>query len=112
MTEAYRDAGMEVVYLGYRQTIGQIVASAIQEDVDAIGLSIVTGSPINLSAKIQKELEGRSITIPVIVGGVIPKEEISVLEQMGIAGVFPSGTLMKDIVKFTKDLLSGESLSA
>ncbi len=96
---ALRDAGMEVIYTGLHQTIEQIVRTAVQEAVDVIGLSIMSGAHLPLCKKLLESMKAESIEdIPVAVGGVIPKQDIPKLKGMGIEGVFPGGTSFDDIV--------------
>ena len=96
---ALRDAGMEVIYTGLHQTIAQIVRTAVQEAVDVIGLSIMSGAHIPICKKLLEMMKSEGIEdIPVTVGGVIPKKDIPKLKEMGIEGVFPGGTSFDDIV--------------
>lgn len=101
VVRALRDAGMETIYTGLRQTVDQIVSAAIQEDVDVIGLSILSGAHLGLSAKIMEKMKEEGIDDKlVIVGGVIPKEDIPRLKEMGVAEVFPVGASFEEIVQF------------
>ena len=103
VARALRDAGMEVIYTGLRQTPEQIVETAIQEDVDVIGLSILSGAHTHLFPKIMELLKENDIKdIIVMGGGVIPEEDIAVLKKVGIAEIFTPGTDTRDIVKFIK----------
>ena len=96
---ALRDAGMEVIYTGLHQTVEQIVRAAVQEAVDVIGLSIMSGAHLPICKKLLEMMESEGIEdIPVTVGGVIPKQDIPKLNKMGIEGVFPGGTSFDDIV--------------
>ena len=96
---ALRDAGMEVIYTGLHQTIEQIVRMAVQEAVDVIGLSIMSGAHLPICEKLLKLMKSEGIEdIPVSVGGVIPKQDIPKLKEMGIKGVFPGGSSFEDIV--------------
>jgi len=96
---ALRDAGMEVIYTGLHQTIEQIVRTAVQEAVDVIGLSIMSGAHIPICKKLLEMMKSEGIEdIPVTVGGVIPKQDIPKLNKMGIGGVFPGGSSFDDIV--------------
>jgi methylmalonyl-CoA mutase C-terminal domain/subunit len=96
-----RDAGAEVIYLGLRRTPDEVVRAAIDEDVDFIGLSILSGVHIQVVTKIMKRLrEEKAEDIKVIVGGVIPPEDISHLKELGVAEVFPTETKFNEIVKF------------
>jgi len=99
VSRALRDAGMEVIYTGPRQTPEMIIQSALQEDVDVIGLSILSGSHIEYASRISNLLkEHRIQDIPVIIGGIIPKEEIPLLKEMGIKRVFGPGAKIQEIV--------------
>ena len=96
---ALRDAGMEVLYSGLHQTVDQIIAVAIQEAVDVIGLSIMTGAHLPICARLMKELREKNLSeVIVVVGGVIPKNDIPKLEQMGVKGIFPGGTRFEVII--------------
>ena len=96
---ALRDAGMEIIYTGLHQTIEQIVRTAVQEAVDVIGLSIMSGAHLPICKKLLEMMKAEGIEdIPVTVGGVIPKQDIPKLKEMGIEGVFPGGTSFDDIV--------------
>ena len=96
---ALRDAGMEVIYTGLHQTVEQIVKTAVQEAVDVVGLSIMSGAHIPICRKLLEMMKNQGIQdIPVVVGGVIPKQDILKLSGQGIAGVFPGGTSFDEIV--------------
>jgi methylmalonyl-CoA mutase C-terminal domain/subunit len=96
---ALRDAGMEVIYSGLHQTVEQIVKTAVQEAVDVVGLSIMSGAHIPICKKLLEMMKNEGIQdIPVVVGGVIPKQDIPKLSEKGIAGVFPGGTPFDEIV--------------
>lgn len=104
VARAFRDAGMEVIYTGLRQTPEQIVETALQEDVDVIGLSILSGAHMTLFPKIvglmkQKGLED----ILVFAGGIIPDQDIPALKKMGIKEVFGPGTPTDELVRFVRD---------
>lgn len=104
VARALRDAGMEVIYTGLRQTPEQIVETAIQEDVDVIGLSILSGAHTHLFPKIMELLKENNIEdIVVMGGGVIPEEDIPELKKVGISEIFTSGTDTRDIIKFIKE---------
>jgi methylmalonyl-CoA mutase C-terminal domain/subunit len=95
-----REAGMEVIYTGRHQTPQQIASAALQEDVDVIGLSFLSGAHLGLSEKLMEELKKLGLNDKrVIVGGVIPKKDIPPLKNMGVHGVFPLGCQMEEIVK-------------
>ena len=102
---ALRDAGMEVIYTGLHQTIEQIVRTAVQEAVDIIGLSIMSGAHIPISKKLLELMKDQEIAdIPVVVGGVIPKQDIPQLKALGIKGVFPGGTPFDEIIADIREI--------
>ena len=104
VARALRDAGMEVIYTGLRQSPEQIVETAIQEDVDVIGLSILSGAHTHLFPKVMELLKENNIKdIIVIGGGVIPEEDIPELKKAGVAEIFTPGTDTRDIIKFIKE---------
>ena len=93
VARALRDAGFEVIYTGIRQTPEAIAAIAVQEDVDVVGLSVLSGAHRGLTAKTIEALRRRGAAhIKVIVGGTVPETDVPVLLQMGASGVFPTGT--------------------
>jgi methylmalonyl-CoA mutase C-terminal domain/subunit len=101
VARALRDAGMEVIYTGIRQTPEMIVAAAMQEDVDVIGLSILSGAHMELFPKIIKGLEKKGKKDHfIIAGGIIPNEDIPKLKKLGIKAVFGPGTSTKDVIEF------------
>ncbi|MDN5324578.1 MAG: methylmalonyl-CoA mutase, C-terminal domain [Thermosipho sp. (in: thermotogales)] len=107
VAKALRDAGMEVIYTGLRQTPEQIVKTAIQEDVDLIGLSILSGAHMNICSKLLKLMKENEIeNIPVFVGGIIPPDDAEELKKMGIKEVFGPGTPLSAIVEKIKQLFS------
>jgi methylmalonyl-CoA mutase C-terminal domain/subunit len=96
---ALRDAGMEVIYTGLHRTLEQIVAAAVQEAVDVIGLSIMSGAHLPICRRLLDLMAAEGIQdIPVVVGGVIPKQDVAALKAMGVQGVFPGGTPFDEIV--------------
>lgn len=101
IARALRDGGMEVIYTGLRQTPEQIVAAAIQEDVDVIGLSILSGAHNHLFPKVVELLkEEEADDILLVGGGVIPEDDIPGLKEVGVAEIFTPGTSTQDVVKF------------
>jgi methylmalonyl-CoA mutase, C-terminal domain len=103
ISHALKEAGMEVIYSGLHRTIDQIVNIALQEDVDIIGLSIMTGAHIPITEKLMKKMQGKGIfDKKVFVGGVIPAKDISKLKGLGVAGVFPGGTPLSETIEFIK----------
>ena len=106
IARAFRDAGMEVIYTGLRQTPEMIVNAAIQEDVDAIGLSCLSGAHMHLFPKVMDLLTERGVDdIVVFGGGTIPDEDIPKLEACGMAGVFTPGASTQDVVAFVQSNL-------
>ncbi len=103
VARALRDAGMEVIYTGLHQTASMIVEAAIQEDVDVIGLSLLSGAHMTLFIDVTDLLRKKKIDdVLVIGGGIIPAEDIPKLKESGIEGVFGPGTPCEDIVSFIK----------
>jgi methylmalonyl-CoA mutase C-terminal domain/subunit len=104
---ALRDAGMEVIYTGLHQTVEQIVKTAVQEAVDVVGLSIMSGAHLPICRRLLEMMKSEGIQgIPVVVGGVIPKQDLVELKKLGIAGVFPGGTSFDKIVSGIKEVVS------
>ena len=103
VSRALRDAGLEVIYTGLHQTAEQIVETAIQEDVDHIGLSILSGAHMTLVPRVIDLLkENKAEDISLSIGGIIPDEDKEALSKIGVDGVFGPGTDTKDIVEFIK----------
>ena len=103
VAHAVRDAGMEVIYTGLHQTMDQIINTAIQEDVDVIGLSIMSGAHLPICEKLVKKMKEKKIDdIMLVVGGVIPKRDIPPLQKIGITGIFPGGTPFDESIKWIK----------
>jgi methylmalonyl-CoA mutase C-terminal domain/subunit len=101
IARALRDAGMEVIYTGLRQTPEQIVAAALQEDADAIGLSILSGAHMHICPRVMELLREKGLhDVLVVIGGIIPDVDIPKLNAIGIKGVFLPGTPMQEIVDF------------
>jgi len=105
VAQALRDAGVEVVYSGLKRTPDEIVHEAIQEDVDVVGLSVLSGAHVLLSRRVLEGLRAYGADeIEVVVGGIIPPRDVKELEKLGVARVFPMGTPLTDIVAaFTKE---------
>jgi methylmalonyl-CoA mutase, C-terminal domain len=103
IARALRDAGMEVIYTGLRQTPEMIASAAVQEDVDVIGLSILSGAHNTLAPQLMNLLREKGMTdVTVLLGGTIPMADIPGLKQAGIAEIFLPGTSTHDIVKFVR----------
>jgi methylmalonyl-CoA mutase, C-terminal domain len=104
IARALRDAGMEVIYTGLRQTPEMIAAAALQEDVDAVGVSILSGAHNTLCPRIVQLLREQGMKdCLVLVGGIVPQEDIPKLRDLGVAAVFLPGTSTEDIVKFLRE---------
>lgn len=103
VARALRDAGYEVVYTGIRQTPEMIAETALQEDADMIGLSILSGAHLELFPRVVDELKKRGMEdVVLFAGGIIPQEDIAQLEKIGFKGVFGPGTSTHDIIDFVK----------
>ena len=103
IARALRDAGMEVFYTGLRQTPEQIVAAALQEDAQVIGLSILSGAHMHICPRVMELLREKDLTgVLVVVGGIIPDVDIPKLNDIGITGIFLPGTPMQEIVDFIR----------
>lgn len=103
IAQLLRDAGMEVIYTGLHQTVEQIIETAIQEDVDVIGLSILSGAHYPIAEKLMKRLKQLDMNdIMIIIGGNIPRRDINKLQALGVKGVFPTGSKFEDIIDFIK----------
>lgn len=101
---ALKDEGMEVIYTGLHKTIDEIVNTALQEDVDVIGLSIYSGAHVPLSQKLMNQLKEKNLTDKmVLVGGNIPRRDIKTLMDYGVKAVFPVGARLEDIINFIKE---------
>jgi methylmalonyl-CoA mutase C-terminal domain/subunit len=101
IARALRDAGMEVIYTGLRQTPEQIVTAALQEDADVIGLSILSGAHNSICPRLMELLREKGLDdVLVVLGGIIPDADLPGLQALGIAAVFRPGTSMQDIVDF------------
>lgn len=99
IARALRDAGMEVIYLGIRQTPAEIAAVAVAEDVDVIGLSILSGSHLKLARRVMDELSSRGAAdISVLAGGTIPARDVQPLLDLGLAAVLPTSSALDDVV--------------
>jgi len=104
IARALRDAGMEVVYTGLRQTPEMIAAAALQEDVDAVGISILSGAHNTLCPRIVQLLRDQGMDdCLVLVGGIVPQEDIPRLKEQGVAEIFLPGTSTEDIVRFLRE---------
>ena len=107
VARALRDAGMEVIYTGIRQTPEEIVNTVLQEDADILGLSILSGAHMKLCQKIIKLMKEKEINVPIFLGGIIPADDIPELKKMGVNEVFGPGTSFEDIIKRVKEIVLG-----
>ena len=102
IARAMRDAGLEVVYMGMRVTADQIAQTALQEDADVVGISILSGAHMRLVPRLSKALDERGLTgdVLVMVGGTIPEDDVAPLQKMGVHGVFPVGSFTTAMIDF------------
>ncbi|MCF8142671.1 MAG: cobalamin B12-binding domain-containing protein [Deltaproteobacteria bacterium] len=101
VAHAMREAGMEVIYTGLHQTVASIVNQAVQEDVDVIGLSIMSGAHIPICKKLMGMVREQGLDNKLVaVGGVIPNKDVPALKEMGVEGIFPGGSYFNEIVEF------------
>jgi len=107
VARAFMEAGMEVIYTGLRQTPEMIVQAALQEGVDIIGLSILSGAHHELCSRVLKLLSQEGLeNVALIVGGIIPREDIPMLKEIGVKGVFGPGTNTRHVVEFVRTLVT------
>ncbi len=103
IARAFRDAGFEVIYTGLRQTPEQVVVAALQEDVDVVGLSVLSGAHMTLCPRIMELMKKEKLDdVLVIVGGIIPDKDIVALKQLGVSEVFQPGASTEDIIEYVK----------
>ena len=113
IARALRDAGMEVIYTGLRQTPEMIASAALQEDVDVIGLSILSGAHNTLCARLMELLRAKGMTdVTVLIGGIIPEADIPALKKAGVAAIFLPGTTTQAIVDFIRQRVAAASQGA
>ena len=106
-----RDAGMEVIYLGLRQTTASIVAAAEQEDADAVGLSMHNAGHLTLAPRMVAALADADLDIPLIVGGIVPDEDVDELHQGGVAAVIGPGASAEEVVQTVRDAVAARSIA-
>jgi len=107
IARALRDAGMEVIYTGLRQTPEMIVEAALQEDVDGVGLSILSGAHMTLVPRVIEGLRDAGLDhVRVFLGGIIPDEDVPALEKLGVAGIFGPGASIHAVADFVRERLS------
>ncbi|CAG0947387.1 methylmalonyl-CoA mutase, C-terminal domain [Anaerolineae bacterium] len=110
VARALRDSGMEVIYTGIRQTPEMIAEAALQEDVDVVGLSILSGAHMDLFPRIVEQLKLKNRDdVLLVCGGIIPEDDIPVLKQMGFAGIFGPGTSTQDLAQFIRDQVAARA---
>jgi methylmalonyl-CoA mutase C-terminal domain/subunit len=103
IARAFRDAGFEVIYTGLRQTPEQVVTAALQEDVDVIGLSVLSGAHMTLCPRIMELMKKEKLDdVLVLVGGIIPDQDIPKLKQLGVSEVFQPGVSTEDIIDYVR----------
>ena len=113
VVHALKEAGMEVLYTGLHKTIDEIVNTALEEDVDVIGLSVYSGAHLPLSKKLMEQLKEKELTDKlVLVGGNIPQGDAKVLKEYGVAEVFPVGARLEEIIEFIKRRIGGQNEKA
>jgi methylmalonyl-CoA mutase, C-terminal domain len=104
VAHAMREAGMEVIYTGLHQTVASIVNQAVQEDVDVIGLSIMSGAHIPICKKLMGMVTEQGLDNKLVaVGGVIPNKDVPILKEMGVRGIFPGGSYFNEITEFINE---------
>lgn len=104
IARSFRDAGFEVIYTGLRQTAEQVVNAALQEDVDVIGLSVLSGAHMTLCPRIMELVRKEKLDdVLVVVGGIVPEDDIASLKESGVKEVFGPGSSTEDIVKYVKE---------
>ncbi len=112
VARALRDAGMEVIYTGLRQTPEMVAEAALQEDVDAIGLSVLSGAHMALVPRILELLKANGQeNVRVFLGGIIPDDDIPRLREMGVVGVYGPGTLTEDIIRDIRQAVGGQAVA-
>jgi len=111
VSRGLRDAGMEVIYTGIRQTPETIVAVALQEDVDCIGLSVLSGSHVEYSKAVRELLDERGAQdVPIVLGGIVPDEDFEQLREVGVSAVFGPGSTMSEITRTVAQIASSRGL--
>ncbi len=107
IARALRDAGMEVIYTGLRQTPDMIAEAALQEDVQVVGLSILSGAHLALAPRVREALDAAGLQdVYLIIGGIIPEQDYEPLRAMGVSGIFGPGSTTETIAAFIRDLLA------
>jgi methylmalonyl-CoA mutase C-terminal domain/subunit len=110
IARALRDAGMEVIYTGLRQTPQMITTAALQEDVDVVGLSILSGAHMTLVPRVMDSLKEAGLgDVAVFVGGIIPEEDVPALQEMGVKGVYGPGTTTQQVIDAVRRLVPAQA---
>jgi methylmalonyl-CoA mutase C-terminal domain/subunit len=110
VSHGLRDAGMEVIYTGIRQTPAAVARTAVEEDVDVIGISSMVGAHLAIMKKLRKELEALNASdIPVILGGIVPEEDYDQLRALGVGAIFPPGSEVKEMVRYINEIIKVNS---
>ena len=104
IARAMRDAGMEVVYMGMRVTAEQVAQTALQEDADVVGISVLSGAHLRLMPRLTAALAARGLSgeVLLLVGGTIPEDDVAPLQELGVHGVFPVGSFTSDLIDFIR----------
>jgi methylmalonyl-CoA mutase C-terminal domain/subunit len=108
VVRALRDAGMEVIYSGLRQTPDMIAEAALQEDVDVVGLSILSGAHMDIFPTVIQKFKQKGLDVVVVAGGIIPEEDVSELKKIGVGAVFGPGTTSNQIVDYLKGVVGSK----
>ena len=106
VTRMLRDAGIEVIYLGLRQTTDMVVAAAIQEDADAVGISLHNAGHLTLAPRMVQALRDADLDIPVILGGIIPDDDVRTLEEAGVAAILGPGASAADVARAVREAVA------
>ncbi len=110
IARALRDAGIEVIYTGLRQPPEMITEAALQEDVDIVGLSILSGAHLTLVPRIRETMDAEELgDVPLVIGGIIPDEDRPALEEMGVKGIFGPGTPTDEIIDCIRKIVAAEN---
>ncbi|MEY5151889.1 MAG: cobalamin B12-binding domain-containing protein [Actinobacteria bacterium] len=107
-----RDAGFEVIYTGLFQTPDKVAAAAIDEDVDAVGLSMLSGAHMTLAPKVVEKMRERGVDVPVVVGGIIPDQDAEKLKALGVAGVLSPGATSDQVVDLMRAVIAASRAGA
>ncbi len=110
IASALRDAGMEVIYTGLRKTPEMVVRAAVQEDVDVVGVSILSGAHLTLVPRLRSLMDEEGLDdVPLVVGGVIPEADVAALKEQGIAAVFTPGARLDEVVSYIRSATASDS---